>query len=264
MISIVHRRRLLTFILIIAGLAGSGALLGRVADPVWNTARGRQPALRLDSSVAAAGQGITLALLGGFRALVADLVWIRMYVSWEKRDLPAVQTLLQLATAIDPRPAYFWINGARIIAHDLSAWRLDAAGGYERAGAEVELRINREQATLALAHLAAAMTHHPTSADLWIERANIELTRLREPAAAAESYRRAWEQPRAPFYAARLHAEMLRRIGRKAEALAWLVKLHPALPPNDDGAARDRVLERIRELERELGVAEADAYQPRG
>jgi hypothetical protein len=254
-------RRFLPFV-IVAGLAATGALLGRVADPVWSHARSRQPALRLDSSMAAAGQGVTLALLGGFRALVADIVWIRMYVLWEKRDLPAVQTLLRLVTAIDARPIYFWINGARIIAHDLAAWRIEAAGGYETAGADVELRINREQGALALAHLESAMAHHPASADLWIERANIELNRLRDVSAAAESYRRAWEQPRAPYYTARLHAEMLRRLGRKTDALAWLIKLHPSLPPDDEGAARDRVLERIRELERELGVAAAAAYQP--
>jgi tetratricopeptide (TPR) repeat protein len=185
-----------------------------------------------------------------------------MYVLWEKRDLAAVQTLIQLVGAIDPRPVYFWINGARIIAHDFAAWRIEAAGGYERAGAAAERRIDREQGGLAIKHLEAAMNHHPHSAELWIERANIELNRVRDIAAAAESYRRAWEQPRAPYYTARLHAEMLRRLGRKTEALAWLVKLHPSLPPNDDGAARDRVLERIRELERELRVPSSQSYQP--
>jgi hypothetical protein len=253
---------LLVLLVIVGGLAVTGALLGGVVDPVWTAARARQPALRLDSSMAAAGQGVTLALLGGFRALVADATWIRMYVLWEKRDLAAVQTLLQLVTAIDPRPVYFWINGSRIIAHDLAAWRVEAAGGYEKIGQAAEQRIDREQGGLALKHLDAAMTHHPASADLWIERANIELNRLRDVAAAAESYRRAWEQPRAPYYAARLHAEMLRRVGRKAEALAWLVKLHPSLPPNDDGAARDRVLERIRELEREMAVPPDQSYRP--
>jgi hypothetical protein len=243
-------------------LTSVGAALDRVAQPAWTAARAKQPALRLDSSMAAAGQGVTLALLGGFRALVADAIWIRMYVLWERRDLPGTQSLIQLVTAIDPRPIYFWVNGARILANDLAAWRVEADGGYEKVGPAVEARINREQGSLAIAHLGAAMTYHPASADLWIERANIELHRMRDLPAAAESYRRAWEQPRAPYYAARLHAEMLRRAGRKTEALEFLVRLHPSLPPNDDGAARDTVLERIRELERELGIPATRAYQP--
>ena len=246
----------------IGGLAASGMALDQLVAPVWSAARARQPALRLNSSVAAAGQGVTLALLGGFRALVADVVWVRMHVLWERHDLPATQSLLQLVPAIDPRPLYFWINGARILAHDFSMWRLDMAGGYEAAGAEVEQRINREQARVALGHLATAMEYHPRSPELWIERAAIELTRLRDVAAAAESYRRAWEQPNAPYYAARLHAELLRRQGKNAEALAWLVKLHPTLPAADDGAARDVVLSRIRDLEHELNVPEERAYRP--
>ena len=68
-----------------------------------------------------------LALLGGFRALVADGTWIRMYDVWEERDLPVVDTLIRLVTAIDPRPLYFWLNGARIMAYDMPDWRVAAA-----------------------------------------------------------------------------------------------------------------------------------------
>jgi hypothetical protein len=256
------KSKLNTLVVVASGLALAGAGLGRVVEPVWSAARERQPALRLNSSMTAAGQGVTLALLGGFRALVADVMWVRMYALWEKHDMPGVQSLLQVVTAIDPRPVYFWVNGARIIANDFAVWRLDMAGGYESAGASAEQRINREQGTIAVGHLDAAMEFHPTNPDLWIERANIELNRLRDLAAAAESYRRAWEMPRAPYYAARLHAELLRRQGRTTEALAWLVKLHPSLPAGDEGAARDVVLDRIRELERELKVPAERAYRP--
>lgn len=257
-----RRFRLPAPLVAVAVLAGAGALLDRVAAPAWDAARAWQPALRLDPSMAAAGQGVTLALLGGFRALVADATWLRMYTVWEQRDLPGVQTLLQLVTTIDPRPVYFWINGARIVAHDFAAWRVEAAGGYEKIGPDAEQRIDREQGRMAVRQLEAALAQHPASADLWIERANIELRRIRDLEAAAESYRKAWEQPNAPYYAARLHAEMLRRLGRKQEALAFLVKLHPILPPHDEGAARDLVLDRIRELERELSVPTARVYRP--
>lgn len=248
-------------VMVIVVLAVAGTLLNRLAAPAWSAAREKQPALKLDSSVAAAGQGVTLALLGGFRALVADAAWIKMYVSWEARDLPAVQTLIQLVAALDPRPVYFWLNGARILAYDLPVWRVEAAGGFESVAAPAQERIGREQAALGLRHLDAAMVFHPASADLWIERANIELNKLRDLAAAAESYRRAWEQPHAPVYAARLHGELLRRQGKKTEALAWLVKLHPQLPPDPDAGGADVVLHRIRELERELGVVPEQAYR---
>src|SRR5687768_2320668 len=159
----VFASRALSFAIMVAGLASAGAALDRVIAPAWSAARARQPALRLNPSMAAAGQGVTLALLGGFRALVADALWIRMYVLWERRDLPGTQTLIQLVTAVDPRPAYFWINGARILANDLAAWRIEAAGGYDAIGESVVTRLNREQAAVALSFLDAAMIFHPTS-----------------------------------------------------------------------------------------------------
>jgi hypothetical protein len=40
------------------------------------------------------------------------------------------------------------------------------------------------------------------------------------------------------------------------------MKLYPTLPAGDEAAARDTVLGRIRELEVELGIPPARAYQP--
>lgn len=246
----------------VAVLAAAGAGLRALADPVWTTMRAREPALRLESTTTAAGQGTTLALLGGFRALVADALWLRLYVAWERHDLAETDTLAHVVPAVDPRPIYFWLNGARILAHDLSLWRVWAAGGYERTTPEFQRAVDVEQGRRALRHLERAATFHPRNPDLWVERGIIELNRLHDPLAAAESFRRAWELPRGPFYAARLHAEMLRRAGRLREALDWLKALHPTLPPDDEGAAAEVVLSRIRELERQLVVPPEQAYRP--
>ena len=249
--------------LAVAALGVTGALAQRVAAPVWTAMQAREPARRPESATAAAGRGVTLALLGGFRSLVADALWIELHLVWEKRNLPAADTLVRLVPAIDPRPTYFWLNGARIMAYDFPVWRIRAAGGYARVAAEEQDRLQQEQARAALGLLETARAFHPASAELWIERANLELNRLRDPAAAAESYRRAAACPDAPFYAARLHAEILRRLGRKTEALAWLTRLHPALPRGNEAAAADLVLERIRDLEAQLAVPAGQRYPPR-
>ena len=246
----------------LGALAFTGAIAERIAAPVWSARRASEPALQIDSATAAAGQGVTLGLLGGFRAIVADFAWIRLYVSWEARDLPATETIINLVTSLDPRPLYFWLNGARMMAYDMPVWRIESEGGYDAVPQARQDAISHEQARLALRRIEAAMRFHSTSAALWTERANIEWNRLGDAAAAAESYGRAWEQPEAPYFTARLHAEMLRRIGRKAEALAWLVKLHPLLPPADESARAVLVLERIRQLEGELGVPPEQRYAP--
>ena len=205
------RSRLAILAVTIAALAAAGGALRLMVAPVWDDLRARQPALRLDA--AGAGQGATLAILGGFRALVADLAWIRMYALWERRDLPATETLLRVVTTIDPRPVYFWLNAARITAYDFPFWRVLAAGGFAVVPDEVQTRLSHEQARAALRGLETAMRHHPGSVELWVERANIELNRLGDLGAAAESYRRAWELPGAPHYVARLRAEVLRKAG---------------------------------------------------
>ena len=255
------KSNLLTAAVIAGGLALTNGALRPVEAPLWAALRAEHPALRLATAGAVAGQGLTLGVLGGFRAIAADFTWMRVFVIWEQRDLPATETLLRLVTAIDSRPVYFWLTGARIVAYDMTAWRIAAAGGYDVVPAAEQERWSVQQARLALRRLDEAMAFHPTSADLWIERGSIELNRLHDPLAAAESYRRAWEQPGAPYYAARLHAEMLRRAGRKAEALAWLVRLLPQLPPTDETAGAGLVLGRIRELERELAVPADRAYR---
>ncbi len=254
------KSRLLAIFVTLGGLALTGAGLRWMEAPLWAALRAEQPALRLGSAGAAAGQGVTLGLLGGFRAIVADFTWLRLHVIWEQRDLAATDTLLRLVTTIDPRPLNFWVNGARIIAFDMTAWRIAEAGGHEVLPAVQRDRLGAEQARLAIRLLEEAMTFHPGNAALWIERANIELNRLRDGEAAAESYRKAWEQPGAPTYAARLHAELLRRLGRKAEALVWLTRLHPQLPPEEEGT--ELVLSRIRDLERELAVPVMQTYRP--
>ena len=256
------KSRLGAVLVILGGLVLTGIALHPLEAPVWAMIQAREPALRLSSGVEQMEQALVSGLLGGFRAAAADFAWLQAYGLAEERDLPATESMLRLVTVIDSRPLYFWLNGARIMAYDMPGWRIAAAGGYARVPVAAQERITHEQAVRALRHLDEAMKFHPASAALWIERANIELNRLGDTAGAAASYRRAWEQPNAPYYAPRLHAELLRRLGRKPAALAWLIKLHPQLPTENESAGAALVLTRIRVLERELGVPAGQAYRP--
>lgn len=256
-----------------AVLAVTGFVVRPYEEPAWEFARAKQPALDLDSLQGAMGQGVTVGLLGGFRAIIADFIWIKTNAVWEDRDLPATQNLIKLVTTVDPRPLYFWRNGSRMIAYDMPHWRIAAAGGYRKLSETEQMRIDREQAEVALKYLDDAFGHHPNSALLHVEVANIYLNRLKDTASAAEAYRRASEQPDAPFYAARIYAELLRRMNRPAEAYAWLKQLYPTLPKEPDpakgitaftveSASAEVVLERIRELEEELKVPHYQSFVP--
>lgn len=200
-------------------------------------------------------EGLARAVLGGFRGVTADALWLEAYATWERRDWAATETWLNLTTTVDPRPLAFWLTGARIIAYDIPVWRIEVEGAAESG------RIIEEQARRALQRLAQAREVFPRTSAIWIEMGNIELNRRHDLEAAAADYRRAAEMPDAPFFAARIHGELLRRLGRKREALAWLERIYPTLPragvSNDreaiEEARADVVWERIEALRRDLG-----------
>ena len=206
------------------------------------------------------GQGASMAMLGGFRALVADFLWLKAYLAWSAYDLPATETMIRVVTTVDERPLCFWLNGARIMAYDMTQWRLRAVGREGAVPAALRQRINNEQAGMALRLLEDARGQHPQSAAVCVEMANIHLNSRADPAAAACWYRQAATLPDAPYYAARIHAELLKRLGRPWEAYAWLRQLHPTLPPGEEAAGAPVVLGRIRDLERALEIPEKERY----
>lgn len=191
------------------------------------------------------GSGGALAVLGGMRAAVAGGFWLRTNLAWERRDSAATTALLNLTVAADERPLYFWLNGARMLAYDLPEWR---SAGAPQA---LRQRVAGEQARIALDFLEQGLRSHAGAAELTIEMANIRLRALGDREGAARLFRQAAEQPGAPYYAARVHAELLRELGRPAEALAWLQQILPTLPADDPAARREVVLERIKGLEQE-------------
>jgi tetratricopeptide (TPR) repeat protein len=254
-----------TAFVVVLVLAVTGLAVRPLESPAWNWVRAQQPALKLDSLQGALGQGLTVGLLGGFRAIAADFFWLKTNSVWEDKDLPATQTLIKLVTAIDPRPLYFWLNGSRMIAYDMPNWRIVAAGGYHAVPQAQQRRIDEEQAALAIQYLNEAFAYHPDATLLHIEIGNIYMNRLKDYAAAAACYRRVTELPNAPFFASRIYAVLLRKSGRKEEAYVWLKQVYARLPKRIDpaqgvtertvdAAMAPLVLAQIRELEGELNI----------
>lgn len=204
---------------------------------------------RGEQLAALAGRGGTLAVLGGMRSVVAGGFWLQANLAWERRDAPATTALIDLTVASDERPLYFWLNGARMLAYDLPEWQLDAT-----FPAAVRQRVSAAGAQQALRFLERGRRWHGADPELDIEMGNIHLRRTGDLEAAARCYRRAAEQPGAPYYAARIHAELLRELGRPAEALAWLRNIREKLPADDPAARRDVVAARIAALEGELAA----------
>lgn len=239
-------------------LLGGGWGLGRVVEPAWAEVRATLSATPAGGGGGEATDRLIGGLLGGFRGLAANLAWLRLQGAWERSEPAHVEVWTRLAVRLDPRPVFFWIHGARMLAYDVPVWRLQQAAreGGGPVPEAVARTIQREQGERALALLAAGREVHPTDPYLAAETALVYLHRLDDLDQAAIWYRRAAELPGAPGYAGRLHGELLRRLGRPAEALAWYESWLPTLDPADPWSGAEVVAARIAELRAELGREE--------
>ena len=196
--------------------------------------------------------GDLVAVLGGFRSVVADLHWIRAQLYWEQKDLQGTEKAIEAATLWDPSSVYLWINGARMITYDVAAWQRPAIGNDQDPGKGRHDEIRRIQANKGLRLIERAKRYHPDNPRLHIEEALIYLQRLENTERAAEAFRRASEKPGAPYFCARIHGELLRRMGRLEEAYRFYRALYPTLPSGDPGARRGVVRGRILDLEERI------------
>ncbi len=241
-------------------------LVGLVARPMesraWKEVKAGQPEMNLEGIEGALGQGLVIGMLGGFRAIIADFLWIRTNSIWEKRDRVKLDTMIRLVTTIDPRPDFFWINGARMTAYDVPNWRIQKEGGYFKLPESRQQQIDREQSEQAFALLETAREFHPDKAKFYLETGQIYMNRLKDDAKAAEWFLRASEKQDAPYFAARVYAELLRRDGKDEEAYKFLKKLHRELP-DKPLAQKPIILDRIREVEVALKIPFWQRFQPK-
>jgi hypothetical protein len=240
----------------IAAVLVASLILGLITGPwqreLWRTAREVHPEINVADLEDNLGQGLVLGLIGGFRAVLADFVWIRANMSWEREDLSQTESFIRLTTMIDPRPVFFWINGARIFAYDMPVWRIRAMGVPWGTFPQREERLRSEQALMGLDFIDQALRYHPGNYRLILDSAMIHSMRLNDPNTAAETLAPyVWDEG-IPFFIPRLYARFLEDAGRVAEALGFLESLLPTLPEDVIQAQVPIVRERIGDLRARL------------
>ncbi|GHB97095.1 tetratricopeptide repeat protein [Cerasicoccus arenae] len=247
-----------------AVLMGVGLACAPLQNRVWGEVKSFQPEMNLRDLEDALGQGVIIGLLGGFRTLVADFVYLRASYYWEKSDRPNTEALLALTTSIDPRPLYFWLNAARIISYDIPVWRVRERGDFEDVPQAYKDHIYQEQVDRAMGLLDRAQSFHPDNMQIPLEKARIYYDKVKDYENAAKYYHQVTQMPDAPYYAARIYANALDNLGRSREAYEFLRELYPTLPPSEEvpQASREVVLERIREFENDLDMPLIERFPP--
>lgn len=199
------------------------------------------------------GPSVSFAVLGGLRQTVANFLWISAYESWEARDLEAVRSKFYLAVAIDPEEWFFWSNGARMMAYDFPRW-------VPVSSEADEVQARMRYATEAILWLESATAYFPKDYRVYLEIGMIRLHVLRDTRSAAAAFKAAWECSDAPFFTARVYAELMRKAGEPEIAYAWYCGWLTGLPAEAQITQAAIILPRIREIEASLQIVEKNRF----
>jgi hypothetical protein len=194
------------------------------------------------------GQLGFLAVLSGFRSLVADLVFIQAHVAWERTEWARVLLLLREATTLQPRSILFW---------DMAAWHMAwnaSVAALEDPSQPNELlrrKAQREYVELGKDFLERGIVNNPQRPQLYESLARLYKDKLNDHAAAAKYYAQAAALLGAPEYAKRFAAyELSYAPGHEREAYAALRQLY-------DKGEHERLptlLNRLKFLEQQLDM----------
>ncbi len=170
------------------------------------------------------GQLGFVAALGGFRSLVANFLFIRAHVAWERTEWSRVLSLFRQTTTLQPHAILFWDMAAWHM-----AWNASAAALNDPAQPRLALRIKaqREYFDLGKDFLERGIKNNPDRPQLYEALARLYRDKYKDHARAAEFFEKAAEKPGAPSYARRFSAyELSYCEGREQEAYEKLMRLY--------------------------------------
>lgn len=170
------------------------------------------------------GQMGFVAALSGFRAVIADALWIHASVVWERVDWAAMKLDFDTVTALQPRCVLFW---------DMAAWHMYANASIaaledrKQPRQALRLKAQREYWKLGEDYLVRGIANNPDSARLHISLGTLYKDRFEDHAKAAEVYARGAKIPDAPVYVGRFAVyELAHTPGREREAYEQLLALY--------------------------------------
>ncbi len=170
------------------------------------------------------GQMGFLAALSGFRAVVADVLWIEAHSAWERTEWGRMKLLFDTVTSLQPRCMMFWD-----IASWHMAWNASVAAIYDRNQPREALRIkaSREYIQIGEDMLLRGIQNNPDKGFLYEKLGALYDQKMNDPCKAAEYFEKAATFPDAFPYVKRLAAFRLAECpGHEREAYEKLVALY--------------------------------------
>lgn len=170
------------------------------------------------------GQMGFLAALSGFRALVADLLWLDAHSAWERTEWGRMKFRFDTVTALQPRVIMFW---------DMSAWHMAWNASFaaredkKQPREALRIRAQRECFKLGEQYLLDGIRNNPDKPLLYDRLGMLYRDKFEDHCKAAEIYDRGAKVPGAMGYIKRFAAyELAHCPGREQEAYNRLRALY--------------------------------------
>ena len=170
------------------------------------------------------GQMGFLAALSGFRAPVADALYVHAYSAWEDVQWGRMKLDYDAATALQPRCELFWQTAAWQMAYNASA---AAIGNRNEPREALRLKAQREYFKLGEDYLLDGIANNPEKPTLFNDLGMLYRDKLKEHCKASEIFGQYAKIPGALTYGERFSAyELAECPGHEQEAYARLVELY--------------------------------------
>jgi hypothetical protein len=203
------------------------------------------------------GQLGFLAALSGFRAVVADVLWIQAHSAWERVEWGRMKLLFDGVTSLQPRCLMFWDMAAWHM-----AWNASVAALNDRELPREALRIKAEREYIKLGEeiLLRGVQNNPDRGFLYEKLGDLYYYKMRDSCRAAVHYTKAATFSDSLPYVKRLAAFRLAECpGHEREAYEKLVALYKA----GESEHVPTLFTKLRELEEKLSVPpEQRIYTP--
>src|SRR5437660_1165158 len=170
------------------------------------------------------GQLGFIAALSGFRAIVADVLFIQAHVAWERTEWGRVLLLFRQVTTLQPRAILFWDMAAWHM-----AWNASVAAMNDQTQPRLSLRVKAQREYFALGKdfLERGIKNNPDRPQLYEAMARLYKEKYKEHERASEFFAKAAVLPGAPRYDRRFSAyELSYCEGREREAYERLRQLY--------------------------------------
>jgi tetratricopeptide (TPR) repeat protein len=194
------------------------------------------------------GQLGFIAALSGFRAAVADALYIKAYTAWENTEWGRMLLLFRHITTLQPRVLLFWDTAAWHM-----AWNASVAAMNDQKQPRLALRVKAQREYFALGKdfLERGIQNNPDRPDLYEALARLYKEKYKDHQRASEYYAKAAAIPGAAPFDKRFSAyELSYCPGREREAYQRLRSLY-------DEGPKERLptlIARLKLLEEKLGI----------